>query len=86
MDTVQRPYPGVELLVWYLVLQPIQAVLPEVNIHKFLQLPVARAWRTARLAFQYDFKIVWACQIPFMCRQTTLSAETTTCRPSVKLG
>jgi hypothetical protein len=59
MDTVQRPYPGVELLVWYLVLQPIQAMLPEVNIHIFLQLPGARAGRTARLVFQYDFKIVW---------------------------
>jgi hypothetical protein len=35
MDAVQRPYPGVELLVWYLVFQPIQAMLPEVNIHNF---------------------------------------------------
>jgi hypothetical protein len=51
MDAVQRPYPGVELLVWYLVFQPIQAMLPEVNIHKFLQLPVARAGPMVRLAF-----------------------------------
>jgi hypothetical protein len=32
---MQRPNPGVELLIWYLVFQPIQAMLPEVNIHNF---------------------------------------------------
>jgi hypothetical protein len=36
---MQRPDPGVELLIGYFVLQPVQAVLPEVEFHSFLQLP-----------------------------------------------
>lgn len=80
---MQRPDPGVELLIGDFVLQPVQAVLPEVEFHSFLQLPFFRVIRQVGFgrplgAYRLDSVSFWIEKLlPSFSRRESLGLQTT---------